>query len=966
MASKPIPQLRVRTEFSFKQAFGPVKRVAAALAETKCPAAAIVDGGTWGHVRWQKELAKVGVKPLFGTELVVPQENGLKPAAWALAKDTKAFYRFSTAARKPGVDIAALFAEHNKGIVRFAGTALTDPDQFDYIDLNPASLLQQRAAYALHKRTGKPMVVTSDNNYPTKADYAAFMAMVDREKVTPQHILTEAELRESIKFLSDAEFKKAIANTRRIAEACASELPTAPLIQVPGDFRALAYAGRDRRVRLGHIPKWTKEYEDRLERELVAIEAKEFQSYFLVVSELITWSKERMLVGPGRGSSAGSLLCYCIDITEVDPIPHKLLFERFIDLTRKDLPDIDIDFNDNKREQVFEYLTHKYGFNNVARLGNINTLKPRSVMMEICKRFGIPDHEKFDLLNVLIEYSSGDARYGKGLLDTLENTETGRKFAARHPKAGVMGEIENHASHTGVHAAGVIVCNDPVSDYCTIGAEGVAHLDKPDAEALNLLKIDALGLRTLGILEDAGVATNDQLYALQRNDPNVFQIFNEHRYSAVFQFEGTAQRQISSEVEIDKFETIDHLTALARPGPLGGGATQKYIERKKYNQGHSAWQMKSHEHYIEPLLRDTYGVVLYQEQVMQIVRQIGKFSWEETTTIRKAMSGRKGEEYFNQQETKFIAGAAKDGIGEHDARAIWKEICAFGAWGMNKSHTCAYAVISYWCAWMKRYHPLEYAAAGLRNAKDDDQAVAVLKEMEDEGISYIPFDPGLSEANWSVKDGKLLGGFTNIKGIGPAKAMKAIEQREYLFGPLPEGATEKELARLFKKREEYIEKWDKVTPKFTDLYPLRTAYKDMYDNPHKYGIAEGSRIVTADEFPLDGPVLWLAKLDEKKRRDEMEQRRVVKRGNRVLRGPTAFVDLVCKDDTSTPIIARIGRFEFESMGRAAIEHLVNKQDVLLMRGTRVKGFSMTRVDKIKCLNRPEIFQKGYTGEQQKT
>lgn len=961
--AKPIPQLRVKTEFSFRQAFGPVKRVAAALAEMKCPAAAIVDGGTWGHVRWQKELTKLGIKPIFGTELTVAQDDKKKPTAWALAQDTKAFYRFSTSARKEGADIAELFAQTKAGVIRFAGSALKDPEQFDYIDLNPASLLQQRAAYQLHKSTKKPLVVTGDNNYPTRADYPAFMAMIDREKVTPQHILCEEELRESIKFLSDAEFKKAIANTRQIAEVCAGVLPTAPLIQVPGDLRAMAYAGRDRRVRLKHIPNWTQEYTDRLERELVAIEAKEFQSYFLVVSELITWAKERMLVGPGRGSSAGSLLCYCIDITEVDPIPHRLLFERFIDLTRKDLPDIDIDFNDTKREQVFEYLTQKYGFNNVARLGNINTLKPRSVMMEICKRFGIPDHEKFDLLNVLIEYSSGDARYGKGLLDTLENTETGKAFALRHPKASVMGEIENHASHTGVHAAGVIVCNDPVNDYCTIGAEGVAHLDKPDAEALNLLKIDALGLRTLGILEDAGVATNDQLYALKLNDPNVFDIFNEHRYSAVFQFEGTAQRQISSEVEINAFETIDHLTALARPGPLGGGATQKYIERKKHNQGHAAWQMKSHEHFIEPLLRDTFGVVLYQEQVMRIVREIGKFSWEETTTIRKAMSGRKGEEYFNQQETKFIAGAKQDGIGEHDARAIWKEICAFGAWGMNKSHTCAYAVISYWCAWMKRYHPLEYAAAGLRNAKDDDHAIAVLKEMDDENIEYTPFDPKLSDANWTVKDGKLLGGFTNIKGIGPAKAKAAIEQRDYLFAPGPEGETEKAAAKRIKKRDDYTEKWAKAVPKFVDLYPIRTEYKDMYDNPHKYGISEGSRIVTADNFPLDGPVLWLAKLDEKKRRDEMEQRRVVKRGGRTLRGPTAFVDLVCKDDTNIPIICRIGRFEFESMGRAAIEHLVNKQDVLLMRGTRVKGFSMIRVDKIKCLNRPEIFQKGYTSEQ---
>lgn len=960
--SKPIPQLRVRTEFSFKQAFGPIKRVAAALAEMKTPAAAIVDGGTWGHVRWAKELAKTSVKPIFGTELTLKTEEGLRPTAWALARETKPFYRFSTAARAEGADLHALFASAEGEVLRFAGTALRNPDEFDYIDVNPASVLQQRAAYQLHKATKKPLVITGDNDYPLPSDESAFLALGFREKVTPQHLLTEEALRASIRFLTDAEWKRAIRNTREVAEMCANELPKAPIIQVPGDLRAMAYAGRDRRIRLGHIANWDKVYDDRLERELLAVEAKNFQSYFIVVSELITWSKARMLVGPGRGSSAGSLLCYCIDITEVDPLPHGLLFERFIDLTRMDLPDIDIDFNDQKREQAFTYLTERYGFNNVARLGNILTLKPRSVMMEICKRFAIPDHEKFDLLNVLIEYSSGDARYGKGLVDTLDNTETGRAFRERHPKAAVMGEIENHASHTGVHAAGVIVCNEPVNDYCTIGASGVAHIDKPDAEYLNLLKIDALGLRTLGILEDAGVASNEMFYGLKLNDPEVFKVFNDHRYSAIFQFEGVAQRQISSEVVIDDFSVIDHLTALARPGPLGGGATQKYIERKRGNQ--EVWKMDSHEHFIKPILGDTYGVVLYQEQVMRIVREIGNFSWEDTTFIRKAISGRKGEEFFNQQGAKFAEGAAKSGVGEHDAHAIWKAICSFGSWGMNKSHTCAYAVISYWCAWMKRYHPLEYAAACLRNAKDDEQTVAVLKEMADEGVTYVPFDLARSGVNWEAVDGKLLGGFTNIKGIGPAKAAKAIEQRAEFLRPMGEEASPRVRARYEKAKEKFFDKWANVSPKFADLYPLRTEYRDMYENPHLYGIREGSQIMTADTFPKDGEVLWIARLDEKKRRDEMEVRRIAKRGGRKLPYPhvSAFVDLVCKDDSNSPIIARIGRFKFEEMGRAAIEYLINKQDVLLIRGRRVPGFSMIQVDRIKCLTRPQVFMKGYKGE----
>lgn len=918
-------QLRVRTEFSFRQAFGSVNKVADAL---NCTAAGIVDGGTWGHVRWQKALKERGIKSLFGTELAVTQPDGRKPTAWALAEDTRQFYKFSTAARQPETDIEALFAA-SRGVIRFAGAALTDPETFDFIDLNPASPLQQRAALKLHAATNKPLVVTSDNFYPSKDDYAAFMAFGGRERVTPQWLLNEQELRQHLKLLTDEQFSAAIENTKLIAECCAGDLISAPLINVAGDLRALAAAGRDKRLVLGHLKSWPQEYADRLERELVAIEAKEFESYFLVVADLVNWAKQRMLVGPGRGSSAGSLLCYCIGITEVDPIPHGLLFERFIDLTRKDLPDIDIDFSDAQRDECFTYLADKYGRQCVARIGNINTLKPRSVLAQVCKQFGIADKERFDLLNVLIEYSSGDSRYGKGLEDTLANTDIGRGFMTRHPKAAVMGEIENHASHTGVHAAGVIVCNVPVDEFCTIGADGVAQLDKPDAETLNLLKIDALGLRTLGVIEDAGVVTADQLYALELDDPKVLSIFNQHKFTGIFQFEGQSQRTISAQVDVDSFRTVDHLTALARPGPLGGGATGKYINRKAGLEPVTTTHPKMDE-----MLADTFGVVLYQEQVMRIVREIGKFSWEDTTVIRKAMSGRKGKEFFDRQGEKFIVGAAQDGIDESTAKDIWNEICSFGAWGMNKSHTCAYAVISYWCAWMKAYHPLEYAAACLRNAKDDDQTMEILREITKEGVQYTPFDIDLSDVNWAVRDGKLVGGFLNLVGFGPAKAAAAVEQRR--IGKLD--------------REKVLS----ATVKFSDLYPISKTYADLYANPENYGCRVGSVIYRADQLPEEGSVLFIGRVVEKELRDENETVRVARRDGRRLTGPTMFADFVLKDDTGIPIIGRIDRFKYEPLGRVAMEKLKKEDDVVLIRGKRIPNFNMIKIERIRCLTRPEV------------
>lgn len=922
-----LPQLRCRTEFSFRKVYGQISKVSAAV--KGCTAAGIVDGSTWGHVRWAK--AADGFKPLFGTEVKLSLPDGRKPVSWVLAEDTKKFYKFSTELRKPHVDAIELLKDVS-GVIRFSGAGLTDPDTFDYIDINPASPLLQRAALKLHKETGKPLVVTSDNYYPKVEDYAAFMAIGGRESVTPQHLLSEQELRQALKILDDDKWAQAVRNTYEVAERCAGELPRAPLIQVSGDLRALAEEGRQRRLRFGHLPEWPQLYEDRLQRELAAIEEKQFESYFIVVADLITWAKERMLVGPGRGSSAGSLLCYLLGITEVDPIPHGLLFERFIDFTRKDLPDIDIDFSDTKRDLCFDYLSDKYGRSCVARIGNISTLKPRSVLAEVCKRFGIPDKDRFDLLNVLIEYSSGDSRYGKGLEDTLNNTDTGKKFMVRHTKAAVMGEIENHAWHTSVHAAGVIVCNVDVDAFCTVGADGVAHIDKPDSEYLNLLKIDALGLRTLGVIEDSGVITSKELYALKLDDPNVLEIFNQRKYTGIFQFEGQAQRTISAQVHVDSFRTVDHLTALARPGPLAGGATNKYIARK------AGAEPVSYTHpALKSLLEDTYGVVLYQEQVMRIVRDIGKFSWDETTVIRKAMSGRKGKEFFDRQGEKFVAGAAQDEIDERIAQDIWNEICNFGAWGMNKSHTCAYAVISYWCAWMKAYHPLEYAAACLRSAKDDDQTMEILREMAREGISYKAFDADLSDVNWSVQDGMLIGGFMNLVGFGPSKAVAAVEARRL-------GTIDDKLRKRI--AEAHV--------KFSELYPIGHTYSHWYDDPVGNGCRIGSIIYKADELPESGDVLYIGKLIKKQLRDENETRRIAKRDGRKMSGQTLFADLFLKDDTGIPMRCRIDRWNYESLGRLAIERLIIDQDVLLVRGKKIPNFGMIKVERMKVLNRQEF------------
>jgi DNA-directed DNA polymerase III PolC len=919
-----IPNLRVRTEFSFKSVFGPVALVSETLAKMKCPAAAMVDVGTWGHAAWAKQLKKDGVKPMFGVEIVCPRADGKKPSCWALATETKDFYNLSSQALKKDADFDELM-RNARGVIRFAGAALMEPDTFDYIDINPASLIKQKQALELHRKTGKPLVVTGDNAYPRTADYAAFMALSGREKLTPQHILSEAELRAALPCLTDAQFAQAVKNSFEIEERCADALPTAPIIALDGDLRKIVEEGKTVRLALRHITEWTLEYQSRMEYELSVIELKKFESYFVCVADLMEWAKKRMLCGPGRGSSAGSLVCYLLRITEIDPLKHGLMFERFMSPERNDMPDIDLDFSDVKRDECFAYLAEKYGAEKVARIGNINTLKPRSAMGKICERMAVQDVERFNVIDVLIDYSAGDARYGHSLEDTFAQTESGRRFAAKHPEFTTALGIENHASHTGVHAAGMIVCNESISDFCTVGESGVAQIDKPYAEAVNLLKIDALGLSTLGIIEDAGCVKADELYALTFDDPKVFALLNSHRFTGVFQFEGTSQRRIAAQIDIKSFREINHIVALARPGPMSCGATEHYIRRVAGNE-----TLHFHHVLMEACLGATYGIVLFQEQVMRICAEIGLFDWKEVSAVRKLISLRKGEEALNVWREKFLAGAIQKGMKGADATQLWDEMVSFGAYGFNEAHSVAYGAIAYYTAWMKVYHPLEYAAACLRNAKDDEQALSLLRDMQGEGVDYVAFDADRSSIDWEVVDEMLIGGFKNLKGFGPAKASAAVEQRN--------------AGKLNK------EKIAKMEVKFAELRPLHTAYSDLYRNPENHGCRTGSVIRQLNELPDGGDVLTIGRVIKVELRDENEKTRLDRRNGKRIEGQTLFLNIIVSDDTGSTCTLRIDRYKYMPFGKTLFETLKIGDD-LLCRGSRIPRFEMIKITLVKVLNR---------------
>lgn len=933
-----FPQLRVRSGYTFRNAYGRMPEVVDRLKAIECDTAAIVDAATWAHVRWEQAATKAEIKPMFGMEIPIisfdedGEQSKFKPIAWILAEDTRKFYNAtSLCVQHKGLTRAEFGAI--EGCVRFAGAAihkLAESD-YDYIDINPSSLLTAKANISQHRLTGKPIVITGYNDMPRKEDRAFAYAWEARDSVGIRHIATEDELWNDLRHvITRQEFDAGVANAFVIASALKeTKLQKAPLIHLEGDMVALCREGQKYRLERGHIAEWTEVYESRLLEEIKQIQLKEFDSYFLVVADLVRFAKTKMLVGPARGSSAGSLVCYLMGITEVDPLPHDLLFQRFIDVSRSDLPDIDIDFSDTKRHLVFEYLQEKYNAACVAKLGNINTLKAASVMAQVGKKFGIPVNETFQVRNALIEYSSGDARYGNGLQDTFDNTNPGMSFKERFPAAAeCMGDLEIHPSHTGVHAAGILVCNDPISDYCTVNEEGVAQIDKPDSEYLNLLKIDALGLRTLGIIEDSNVVTAEELYGLKLDDPEVFKILNEDKVSGIFQFEGDAVRSVTHSVNVDRFSKIDNLTALARPGPLASGMAQKYIARASGKE-----EVKYDVPQLERYLNDTYGVFLYQEQIMYVVKEIGLFDWVKTSAIRKAMSGRKGEEYFNKMGEDFVAGATSQGIPLDQAKKIWQEMVTFGSWGFNKSHSVSYAIVTYWTCWLKRYHQLPFAAACLRAAKDDEQTIAILRELAKEGIEYTPIDPEYSDMNWLVADGRLIGGIMNAKGYGPAKALSYVQKRA--AGQL----TDKDRERLANAEVQ-----------FADLAEAHTKWGHFYANPKLCGVTSGNPIVGMKEVKDKDECLIIGKLTKKILADENEAIRIKKRGGKVMKGQTEFIDLMLVDDsTDSPMRFRIRPDKYLAMGKPIAE-AAPTGSWFLVRGWKISGIDMMIVKNIKRID----------------
>jgi DNA-directed DNA polymerase III PolC len=784
--------------------------------------------------------------------------------------------------------------------------------------------------HKLHSNESAMFIAGVDNYYVNKEDYKTYQPFADDKLLErgtkPLHIMDFAEW--SSLFKNDIRLTKRInsslSNLFKLSKILNADLKMASMVKYEDNFN-IDRICRFRASSLG-INLKSGVYADRFKREIKLIKEKDYSDYFMVVADLVNYAKTKMVVGPARGSSAGSLVCYLLGITEVDPIKYDLYFERFIDVNRFDLPDIDIDFQDDKRDLAIKYLEKKYGRENVAQIANINTLKPKSALKRFAGAIGIPAEELDELKESLIERMPGDDRFNKCIEDTFETIEVGKKFIEENPQIEFVKFLENHPSHMGVHAAGVLVCNDPITKYCGVNSRDenrIAMVDKKDAENIGLLKIDALALRTLTIFAsvcDQLRKPYSWLYSIPLDDEKTYKIFSDSRFSGIFQFEGDTIQRLANESIIEDIEDISALTSIGRPGPLQAGSAREYVKHRALGEPNYTINNKI----FKKATKITYGMLIYQEQVMKIVKEIGLLSWSDTSLVRQAISKSMGDSVFKKMFSKFKKGAKKNGLTNAEIEKLWDHINTMGGYAFNKSHSISYSVISFICAYFKAHFPLEFLVACLRNTKDDRSSLKILRDaVETDGIKYKFFCREKSDIGWSVIDGIIYGGFSSIKGIGEAKAKIAIRNRRFST-PNTSGL------------EDAIALADSP---FKFLYPAKQVYGGFYSKTKckQYGMSMPALRIS--KIPKEGTFNIIGCLISKYVKDDNNAAAVRRRNGVLIQGQTLSLNMKIEDDTGM-ILCKIKRGDYNMLGRQIAESGKEDKDWYLINCERVGGWDI--------------------------
>jgi len=848
--------LHLHSEYSLVDSTIRIKALVAACVQAGTPAVALTDEcNMFALVKFYKACSAAGIKPIGGCDLWISSPDDPRPWRMTVLCQNRDGYlnlsRLVSRAWREGqhggralVDATWLTPSATAGLIALLGReseigriavnqgteaaaprlhVLTNlfPDRL-YLELTRCGREGEEAwnNAALTLATGHdlPVIASNDVRFLKQEDFEAHEARVcihqgrvladpkrPRDYSDQQYLKTPEEMAALF-----ADVPEALENTVELAKRCNLELTFGtyylPDFPVPEGHDLASYirelSREGLKERLGHAPlaegHTLADYEARLERELDVIIKMGFPGYFLIVADFINWGKQNGIpVGPGRGSGAGSLVAWVLKITDLDPLQFNLLFERFLNPERVSMPDFDIDFCMDRRDEVIDYVARKYGRDHVSQIITYGSMAAKAVLRDSGRVLGM-GYNAVDKIAKLIPPRPLDLT----LSDALGRSEKSQKEPERVVKefcelyeqdeeaktlVDLALKLESLTRNAGKHAGGVVIGPKPLTEfaplYCEPGGGGVVtQYDKDDVEAVGLVKFDFLGLRTLTIIDWAVKAINVRraqageepldIAALPLDDPAPYELLKKAQTVAVFQLESSGMQRMLKDAKPDRFEDIIALVALYRPGPMD--LIPSFVARK-----HGREEVEYPDPRVEPILKETYGIMVYQEQVMQMAQIVGGYSLGGADLLRRAMGKKKVEE-MAKERAKFREGAAKDGLSGDKADSIFDLMEKFAGYGFNKSHAAAYALVSYQTAWLKAHYPAEFMAATISSDMDNtDKVVTFLNESRAINLKVLPPDVNASAFMFEAVEPRVIRyGLGAIKGVGHGACESIAEERK--------------------------------------------------------------------------------------------------------------------------------------------------------------------------------------------
>jgi len=827
--------LLVHTEYSLVDSVVRIPALMEAVRGQRMPAVALTEAANlFSLIKFYREAERAGIKPIIGADVRVKPERGEGHRLVLLCRHAEGYRQLSRLlsraylegegtiplrwldeAETEGLVAISAFREGAVGHALARGEPALARQLADewlsrfgdryYLGLErlgregEEALLDDTVRLAAER--GMPVVATNDVRFLTPGEFEAHEARVciqegwilgdpdrPRRYTEEQYLRSAEEMRDRF-----ADVPEAIENTVEIARRCSVEIelgkdlppeyPVEPGESAEGHFAQSARAGLVRR--LGERAD-SPEYRERLEYEIEMVSALGFSGYYLIVADFVAWARENGVpVGPGRGSGAGSLAAWALGITDIDPMAYDLLFERFLNPERISMPDFDIDFCMEGRDRVIEYVIGRYGSNRVSQIITFGTMAAKAVVRDAGRVLGLP-FPFVDMIAKLIPFDLG-ITLERALAEEAALREHYDRNEDVRSLIDLARSLEGLVRNAGRHAGGVVIAPGPLTDYTPLyrdpdGGSPVTQLDKDDVEAVGLVKFDFLGLKTLTVIDRAAAMVDAarpgepplDMGTVPTDDPETYELIRSGATTGVFQLESRGMRELVRGLKPSRFEDIVALVALFRPGPLKSGMVDDFIERK---EGRAEVAYLHPE--IEPILRSTHGVILYQEQVMQIARELAGYSLGGADVLRKAM-GKKLPEEMARERAAFVSGATRHGVTPHVANALFDLMEHFAEYGFNRAHSVSYAVVAYQTAWLKRHHPAAFMAAALSAEMDNtDRVVLLVDDCRNLGITVRP--PDVNASAWAfVADGpeRIRFGLGAIRGVGRSAAEGVVEARE--------------------------------------------------------------------------------------------------------------------------------------------------------------------------------------------